>query len=253
MREFAAIAASVPDAPLRWSAATRVVTTAAQLPPDNGWVAGLLDSLIAAADSYDLRVFGQRLLTCQHMNRRDWGTALTVCADLLNSGLTNTDSIQVAIDLIGVQLAAGTTGSSGAAEAAGHGAIPPSLRVTSAEQGMARKQELIALLGAAGVHHAPQAEVVPISYRLYQNYPNPFNPATKIRFDLPETSQVEVRVFNLLGQDVVTLVNGLRPAGAYRIQWDGKDASGSPVSTGMYLCRLTTGGFTDTKKMLLLK
>jgi hypothetical protein len=89
---------------------------------------------------------------------------------------------------------------------------------------------------------------LPTVFSLAQNYPNPFNPATQIEFGLPAPSRVELTVYNVLGQTVATLVNGDMPAGNHTITWDG-----SSVSSGVYFYRLTTNGFVETKKMMLLK
>lgn len=94
---------------------------------------------------------------------------------------------------------------------------------------------------------------IPTSYQLYQNYPNPFNPTTEIRFDLPEAVRAELKVFNILGQEVVTLVDDVRNAGAYRILWDGKNAAGLSVASGVYIYQLKTPSFTNAKKMMLLR
>jgi hypothetical protein len=94
---------------------------------------------------------------------------------------------------------------------------------------------------------------VPQEYKLYQNYPNPFNPVTEIRFDIPEVTRVELKVFNILGQEVATLLDEARPAGAYRVQWDSRSASGATVSSGVYIYQLKAGNFTDSKKMVLLR
>ena len=94
---------------------------------------------------------------------------------------------------------------------------------------------------------------IPNSYALMQNYPNPFNPSTEISFDLPKASNVELRIFNVLGQQVRTLSNGAMEAGQHKIVWDGRDQGGSQVSSGVYFYRLTAGNYTDTKKMMLLK
>ena len=89
---------------------------------------------------------------------------------------------------------------------------------------------------------------LPLAYELEQNYPNPFNPATDISFALPEAGRVQLHVFNVLGQQVVSLVDTYLPAGRHTAHWD---ASG--VSSGVYFYRLTVNDFTSTKKMLILK
>ena len=102
---------------------------------------------------------------------------------------------------------------------------------------------------------APDKEpvAVPKEYKLYQNYPNPFNPSTEIKFDLPETVPVKLMVYNILGQHVVTLIDEVRAAGTITIPWDGKNAHGLDVATGMYIYSFKAGNFQKAKKMLLLK
>ncbi len=95
--------------------------------------------------------------------------------------------------------------------------------------------------------------ILPDSYKLSQNYPNPFNPSTEISFSLPVAGQVKLEIYNVLGQRVTTLADGLFEAGEHVVLWDGKDISGSAVSSGIYLYRLQAGEFTETKKMMLLK
>lgn len=100
---------------------------------------------------------------------------------------------------------------------------------------------------------AANEHAVPTSYALYQNYPNPFNPSTEIRFDLPEAIRVELKIFNILGQEVATLVDDVRSAGAYQILWDGKNAGGLSVASGVYVYQIKAGNFQDAKKMVLLR
>jgi hypothetical protein len=89
---------------------------------------------------------------------------------------------------------------------------------------------------------------IPKLFTLYQNYPNPFNPSTKIVFSLPRADYVTLKVYNILGQEVTTLVDEAKDAGTYRTSWD---ASG--MASGVYFYRLQAGDFVDTKKLLLLK
>jgi hypothetical protein len=88
---------------------------------------------------------------------------------------------------------------------------------------------------------------------LYQNYPNPFNPSTKISFNLPGERQASLSIYNIEGRLVKTLVNGSVKGGLQSVTWDGTDARGNPVSSGVYLYRLRAGGNVMTKKMILLK
>lgn len=94
---------------------------------------------------------------------------------------------------------------------------------------------------------------LPTTYALEQNYPNPFNPSTIISYSLPTPGNVSLDVFNVLGQKVVTLVDEYQAAGVYEQTWDGHNASGQTVSSGVYFYRVTSGNFVDTKKMMLLK
>ncbi len=94
---------------------------------------------------------------------------------------------------------------------------------------------------------------LPSAYALSQNSPNPFNPATQIAYELPEAAEVRLVVYNALGQEVRALVQGRQEAGYYRVTWDGKDAAGRQVSSGLYFYRLMGSGFAETRKMLLLK
>jgi hypothetical protein len=93
----------------------------------------------------------------------------------------------------------------------------------------------------------------PKEFALSQNYPNPFNPTTRFRVDVAKASQVEVSVYDVLGRKIVTLLNGEKAEGAYTMEWNGLDAQGLSVPTGMYLIRMTAGEFNATQKVMLLK
>lgn len=99
----------------------------------------------------------------------------------------------------------------------------------------------------------------PDNFSLSQNYPNPFNPATSIDFDLPTGCRVELAVFNTLGQEVATLVNGYIPAGDHHVRWNGENAAGRNAPSGVYVYRLNAHAsngntrFSQTRKMILLR
>ncbi len=96
--------------------------------------------------------------------------------------------------------------------------------------------------------------VNPISkYYLYQNYPNPFNSTTLIHFDVPKVADVKIKVYDILGHEVKTLVCSKYQPGSYTVIWDGKNENGLSVASGTYLVRMQTGEFVDTRKILLLK
>ena len=96
--------------------------------------------------------------------------------------------------------------------------------------------------------HANNNETVPKSFKLEQNYPNPFNPSTKIKFTIPESSNVKIIVYNILGDEIATLVNERLSSGTYTTQWN---ASG--FASGLYFYKIITGKFSQTKKMILMK
>lgn len=104
----------------------------------------------------------------------------------------------------------------------------------------------VALSGIAG-------EGLPDEFALEQNYPNPFNPTTEIQFSLPVASRVNLTVFNLLGQQVKSVVNGNMEAGVHTVTWNGTNSSGNQVSSGIYFYRIEAGDFNLTRKMMLLK
>ncbi len=99
----------------------------------------------------------------------------------------------------------------------------------------------------------PPIAQLPKEFDLYQNYPNPFNPATTIRFSLPQASEVNLEVFNILGQKVNTLLKEKRIPGTYTVTWDGRNASGEKVTSGIYFYRLVTEDFKSVRKMVLLR
>jgi hypothetical protein len=94
---------------------------------------------------------------------------------------------------------------------------------------------------------------MPSTLNLAQNYPNPFNPSTTIAFDLHESSDINMAVYNMYGQRVQTLATGFYTAGAYTATWNGKDDNGRDASAGVYICRLTSGTTTISKKMILVR
>lgn len=94
----------------------------------------------------------------------------------------------------------------------------------------------------------------PSTYQLYQNYPNPFNPETTIRFDVPTASRVALKIYNLLGQEIRTLLDELKPAGQHAIQWDGKDNRGLDAPSGIYILRMAANqGLVRSLKLVKLK
>jgi ligand-binding sensor domain-containing protein len=96
-------------------------------------------------------------------------------------------------------------------------------------------------------------EGLPTEYSLLQNYPNPFNPSTHIEFTLKEQTHVLLEVYDILGRRVATLVNEMRPRGAYTVAWNGANQTGQTVSGGIYIYRMQAGDFVETRRMVFLK
>lgn len=94
---------------------------------------------------------------------------------------------------------------------------------------------------------------LPGAFALSQNYPNPFNPDTEIRYSLPSRGHVELSIFNILGQRVAKLVDEEKPAGVHTVRWNGTDARGQAVASGIYLYQVRMGEYTASKKMILVR
>jgi hypothetical protein len=101
--------------------------------------------------------------------------------------------------------------------------------------------------------------LIPEEYALQQNYPNPFNPTTRIEFALPEESTIRLKVYNILGQEIVTLANEQRPAGYFVAEWNATNSFGNKVSSGVYFYKMEANSvssersFSSLRKMLILK
>jgi len=93
----------------------------------------------------------------------------------------------------------------------------------------------------------------PKEYKLYANYPNPFNAHTTIKFDLPLPGNVQIRIYNILGQEVRALINRDFEAGYHSAVWDGADAFGRQVASGVYIYRIAAQGFVKARKMVMIK
>ncbi len=106
------------------------------------------------------------------------------------------------------------------------------------------------LIGAAvtGVESRPA-----LTFQLAQNYPNPFNPETVIRYQIPQSSRVELAIYDVLGRRVRLLVDRKQPAGRYAVSWDGRNDQGKPVAAGIYLYRLKSGDRVQMQRMVLLR
>ena len=104
----------------------------------------------------------------------------------------------------------------------------------------------IRLASTTGVHD--HGALAPATFKLYANYPNPFNPTTVISYQLAVNSRVDMKVYDSVGREVATLVEGERPAGSYSVEWDGAE-----YASGSYFYQLRAGDFAQTRRMILLK
>ena len=102
--------------------------------------------------------------------------------------------------------------------------------------------------GAIITTDVKRTSLLPQNFNLRRNYPNPFNPSTIIEYSLPKESPVQLKIYNILGKEVATLVNKIQPAGVYNVNFTAKN-----LSSGFYIARLKMGTFTKTIKMMLLK
>jgi FlgD Ig-like domain/Cohesin domain len=100
------------------------------------------------------------------------------------------------------------------------------------------------------IHHH---EEFPCALQVYQNYPNPFNQVTNIRFSVPRATHVNVAVYDITGREIIRLMSNAVDAGYYTVTWDGKNSSGVLMGSGIYLCKVTAGIYSDVKKMVLMK
>lgn len=257
---FRQIAAESDDYDLVWLAMTHAASNQRFLQDesDGNWIALMIDSLVTAApDSmqYETGVAGERLKGSHHLSLEEYNAAIDVLADLLETGLTETDSLLVSIELLNVYVAAGLVEYDGSLDNVNASErIPHELRVATIDDAWLVEQDIMARLASiedAGIH--TNSAPLPTQFRLYQNYPNPFNPTTQIEFDLPEAVRVSLKVFNTLGQEVVTVNDALYPAGHHVVTWNGKSNAGLDVATGLYIYQIKAGSFTDTKKMILMR
>ena len=114
--------------------------------------------------------------------------------------------------------------------------------------------------GGVSLVEEEEIDRIPSDYSLSQNYPNPFNPATKIKYSIPQSSNVTIRLFDILGYEIETLVNEEKPAGTYEIEFNSHSgnfrnlpAGRQGLPSGVYFYQLKSDSFIETKKMVLLK
>ena len=105
--------------------------------------------------------------------------------------------------------------------------------------------------GSGSKLSTPEKQIIPTEYALNQNYPNPFNPETRISYDLAQAGEVSLIVYDILGRKIVELVNEFKTPGRYNVLWNGNDALGNSIGSGVYLYQLRSASFSKTKKMVI--
>jgi tetratricopeptide (TPR) repeat protein len=186
---------------------------------------------------------------CNILNE-DYELAIDWYEDIMANEPTFTDSIYVQIDLGYIYLLMEIEGRGVSYRSRFPELIPENRKVYTI-----RKQELIDLFYGMkeNIEDDFEEDVIPSSTQLFSNYPNPFNPVTNICFDLSENSDVSLMIYNIKGQKVCKIHDGILEPGNYRYQWSGENNKGRQVASGVYFYRLVSGNYTKTRKMLLLK
>lgn len=111
----------------------------------------------------------------------------------------------------------------------------------------------VEILDTAIVSSSSDENLIPPEIELAQNYPNPFNPSTLINFNIPKEMHVSLKVYDVLGREVVTLVNEIKSIGSYSVKFDASSIAGAGITSGIYYYRLIAGDFSETKKMVLMR
>jgi hypothetical protein len=126
-------------------------------------------------------------------------------------------------------------------------------QIADVEEGT-NKETLHPAITIMATKEALQAQEIPQNYKLHANYPNPFNPTTIIEFDMPESANLTLKIYDITGKLIRSFADGEAwQGGSYSIVWNGDDNSGKPVSSGTYLCKMVTEKYKEVKQLVLLK
>ena len=183
----------------------------------------------------------ENLKTLCYIGKEDYETAMGRLEDIINQYQGEEESVYAEIDLLTTAMIANSDTGSTMGKYSGRYAV------SSIEDYGSKLGSLLAKLGS-GNNAKSNDNFIPVKYNLYQNYPNPFNPTTSIKFDIPKTSNITLKIYDILGREVATLVNEEKTAGSYTITFNA-----SKLASGIYFYRLTAGSFNQTKKLVLLK
>jgi len=176
---------------------------------------------------------------------------------LLDTTLSTSDSIKVAIDMLMGMLEADELDTILAVPIPGFGrSLSTPSALAASDMGFRTimlADEVLKSFDLVSITSSAKSTLTPADFSVDQNYPNPFNSSTTIRYTIPEANEVRIQVYDVLGRRVVALVNESQTAGWHQVSWDSKSARGIDVSSGIYFYRIEAGRHLQTKKMLLLR
>jgi len=178
--------------------------------------------------------------------------ALDQCEEVITNPPSLADSILAVMDAGLTYLVAEAHG--GGLESSGPFGIYLSLRPANYEDYLRRSEEFLAMIQShENMVEKDNSSAFPLGFALAKPYPNPFNAATRISYSLLDTRDVNLAVYDVLGRNVIDLVNGRQSAGEHTVVWSGESSTGIPVSSGIYFVRMSTETGVQSAKMLLLK
>ena len=221
---------------------------------DPGADSGVLKMLVSVAQTNDLKGYGFSLR--YDPVKYEFLSATELDGNLLKSG-SGQETLFLSSNRTPGQVDIGAVKIDGRGASGGGKLVELEFRTSGTPQSsdfQVSESVLVGLDGAVDMlHHAEIGDLEPLPDRfgLEQNMPNPFNPSTAIGYQLPEAGMVRLAIYNLIGQEVRVLVNERRNAGSFTATWDGTDAVGRRVASGIYLYRIQAGSFSATKRMLL--
>ncbi|MDE3000880.1 MAG: T9SS type A sorting domain-containing protein [Gemmatimonadota bacterium] len=223
---------------------------------DPGADSGVLKMLVSVARTQDLKGYGFSLL--YDPVKYEFVSATELDGNLLKSG-SGQETLFLSSNRTPGQVDIGAVKIDGGG-ANGDGKLAELLFRTDgmplSSDFQVSESVLVGMNGAVDMlHHAEIGDLKPLPdrFNLEQNTPNPFNPSTAIEYHLPEAGMVRLAIYNLIGQEVRVLVNERMNPGTFTATWDGTDALGRRVASGVYLYRILAGSFSATRRMLLLK
>ena len=182
----------------------------------------------------------ENLMTLCYIGKEEYETAIGRLEDIIVQNPGEEEALFAEIDAITAAMLSNGGGGN-------LGKYSGKYATTSLDEYGSKIGELVAKLGSSGSAE-DEVSIIPAEYKLYQNYPNPFNPVTTIKYDIVKSQDVKLAVYDILGREVATLVNASQQPGSYEVSWDA-----SNFASGIYFYTLTSGNFTTTKKLILLK